>query len=69
LLREIANEQNFKTEYLDVEKPESEEVFKCIVSIGIEPVAIFMGQGESKTQARKTAAKSALEFLKIAIGR
>lgn len=75
LLREIADEQKFKVEYLDIEKQsttagESEgdvAEFASIVSIGIEPIAIFLGTGGSKTQSRKSAAGKAVEFLKIAV--
>lgn len=67
LLRDVAEEQKFKVEYLDIEDADEDDQFSCVVSIGIEPVAIFLGRGGSKTQARKSAAVKAIEFLRIAI--
>lgn len=54
---------------MDIDKSarggESSEETTSILSIGIEPIAIFFSTGSSKTQARKGAANQAIEFLKI----
>ena len=65
-LEEIAEEQEFMVTYVDVEEKSKSDKFHCFVQMATNPVAVCFGIGEdSAGDARKDAAKNALEYLRV----
>ena len=66
VLREVAEEQNFKVEYLDISPQHEENKYRSLVSLGLESRVIFMGSGVGVVQAQNSAAYNALAYLRLA---
>ena len=65
-LEDIGEEQEFTITYVDVEEKSKSDKFHCFVQLATNPVAVCFGIGEkSAADARKDAAKNALEYLRI----
>lgn len=64
-LQEIAAEQQFEVTYVDIEEQTYNGHFQCLVQLSTLPVAVCQGAGANKTVAQISAARNALEYLKI----
>jgi len=65
LLEEIGNEQHFEVTFVDVEEISKRGLYQCMVQMSTVPVAVCYGHGEDVEVARQSAAKDALEYLKL----
>lgn len=64
-LQEIAGEQQFEVTYVDIEEKSYNNHFQCLVQLSTLPVAVCQGSGNTKNVAQLSAARNALEYLKI----
>lgn len=64
-LQEIAGEQQFEVTYVDIEEKSFNNHFQCLVQLSTLPVAVCQGSGNTKNIAQLSAARNALEYLKI----
>jgi len=65
VLEEIANEQHFEVTFVDVEEISKRGLYQCMVQLSTVPVAVCFGQGEDVETAKQSAAKDALDYLKL----
>jgi len=67
MLRELAEEQKFKIEYLDPtlisSSSGSSQEYHSIVALSFDTMILFMGKGTSKSQSKKCASECALQCL------
>jgi hypothetical protein len=68
VLNEVAEEQKLKLEYLDYAPQPDESKCRAVVSLCLQNRVIYLGSasGIGVTQARKSAAYDALEYLRHA---
>lgn len=64
-LQEIASEQQFEVTFVDIEEKTYSGKFQCLVQLSTLPVAVVTGCGNNQTTAQTSAARNALEYLKI----
>lgn len=64
-LQEIASEQQFEVTFVDIEEKTYSGKFQCLVQLSTLPVAVCQGCGNNQTTAQTSAARNALEYLKI----
>lgn len=64
-LQEIAAEHQFEVTYVDIEEKTYAGFFQCLVQLSTLPVAVCQGSGRTLVDAQTTAARNALEYLKI----
>lgn len=64
-LQEIATEQSFEVTYVDIDEKSIAGRFQCLVQLSTLPVAVCYGTGTHSKDAQASAAKNALEYLKI----
>lgn len=69
LLKEIAEEQNFKLEFSELLDPGNKDAKICLigVSTGNQPITVLMGTADSKNQARKSVAVNFIEMLRLIV--
>ena len=67
LLQEIASEHHFTVSYLNIEEKNVTEKWQCLVQLTTLPVAVCYGSGANPQEAQSSAARNALEYLKILI--
>lgn len=65
LLEDVAAEHNFEITYVDIEEKTHSGIRQCLVQISTLPVAVCQGSGEDIKEAQSSAARNALEYLKI----
>lgn len=64
-LQEIAAEQQFEVTFVDIEEKTYSGQFQCLVQLSTLPVAVCQGAGKTSKIAQTSAARTALEYLKI----
>ncbi|XP_037909766.1 interferon-inducible double-stranded RNA-dependent protein kinase activator A homolog isoform X2 [Hermetia illucens] len=64
-LEEIAAEHHFEVTYVDIEEKTYSGRFQCLVQLSTLPVAVCHGSGATSKEAQSSAARNALEYLKI----
>lgn len=64
-LHEIAQEHQFEVTYVDIEEKASNGRSQCLVQLSTLPVAVCHGSGASSKDAQSSAARVALDYLKI----
>ncbi|XP_049778536.1 RISC-loading complex subunit tarbp2 isoform X2 [Schistocerca cancellata] len=64
-LQEIATEQRFEVTYVDIEEKSVTGKTQCLIQLSTVPVAVCYGSGNDTKEAQSSAAKNALEYLKI----
>lgn len=64
-LQEIATEQQFEVTFVDIEEKTYSGQFQCLVQLSTLPVAVCQGSGKTSKIAQTSAARNALEYLKI----
>ncbi|XP_068101533.1 interferon-inducible double-stranded RNA-dependent protein kinase activator A isoform X1 [Hyperolius riggenbachi] len=69
MLTELAEEQEFRVSYLDIEELSVNGQFQCLAEISTSPVTVCHGTGLSCGNAHNDAAHNALQYLKIMAGR
>ncbi|XP_035688430.1 RISC-loading complex subunit tarbp2-like [Branchiostoma floridae] len=75
LLQELAEEQNFEVEYLDIagmfaaEELSASSLHQCLVQLTTQPVTVCHGQGHTRDEAHAHAAHNALQYLKLMVRR
>ncbi|XP_055709685.1 interferon-inducible double-stranded RNA-dependent protein kinase activator A homolog B isoform X2 [Phlebotomus papatasi] len=65
LLQEIASEHQFDVTYVEIEEKTYSDCYQCLVQLSTLPVAVCQGAGETRADAKTSAARNALEYLKI----
>ncbi|XP_030065799.1 interferon-inducible double-stranded RNA-dependent protein kinase activator A [Microcaecilia unicolor] len=65
MLGEVAEEQDFAVEYLDIEELSINGHYQCLAELSTTPVTICHGMGISCGNAHNDAAHNALQYLKI----
>lgn len=64
-LQEIASEQQFEVTYVDIDEKTYSGQYQCLVQLSTLPVAVCQGAGKTSKEAQTSAARNALEYLKI----
>lgn len=64
-LQEIASEHQFEVTYVDIEEKSLSGKWQCLVQLSTLPVAVCHGSGGNPQEAQASAARNALEYLKI----
>lgn len=64
-LQEIAGEQQFEVTYVDIDEKTYSGLSQCLVQLSTLPVAVCQGCGHDSKEAQASAARNALEYLKI----
>lgn len=64
-LQEIATEQQFEVTFVDIEEKTYSGLYQCLVQLSTLPVAVCQGSGKTSKTAQTSAARNALEYLKI----
>lgn len=64
-LQEIAHEHQFEVTYVDIEEKSYSGRCQCLVQLSTLPVAVCQGEGMTSKDAQASAARTALEYLKI----
>lgn len=64
-LQEIASEQQFEVTYVDIDEKTYAGQFQCLVQLSTLPVAVCQGAGKTSKESQTSAARNALEYLKI----
>lgn len=64
-LQEIAAEHQFEVTYVDIEEKSLSGKWQCLVQLSTLPVAVCHGSGGNPQEAQASAARNALEYLKI----
>lgn len=64
-LQDIAAEQKFEVTYVDIEEKSYSGQYQCLVQLSTLPVAVCQGSGNTIDIAKMSAARNALEYLKI----
>lgn len=64
-LQEIAGEQQFEVTYVDIDEKTYSGQSQCLVQLSTLPVAVCQGCGKNSKEAQASAARNALEYLKI----
>ncbi|KAG5674542.1 hypothetical protein PVAND_004502 [Polypedilum vanderplanki] len=64
-LHEIATEHQFEVTYVEIEEKSLSGRYQCLVQLSTLPVAVCQGSGANSKEAQSSAAKAALEYLKI----
>ena len=64
-LQEIAAEQQFEVTYVDIDEKTIYGHYQCLVQLSTLPVAVCQGCGKNSKDAQTSAARNALEYLKI----
>lgn len=65
ILEEIAEEQHFNVEYVDLPEETSDGKKQVLLQLTTLPVTVFIGNGMTQQKAKGQAARSALEYLRI----
>ncbi|XP_077304228.1 interferon-inducible double-stranded RNA-dependent protein kinase activator A isoform X2 [Lithobates pipiens] len=69
MLTEVAEEQDIRVSYLDIEELSVNGQFQCLAELSTSPVTVCHGTGLSCGNAHNDAAHNALQYLKIMAGR
>ncbi|XP_069589313.1 interferon-inducible double-stranded RNA-dependent protein kinase activator A isoform X1 [Ranitomeya imitator] len=69
MLTEVAEEQDFRVSYMDIEELSVNGQYQCLAELSSSPVTICHGTGLSCGNAHNDAAHNALQYLKIMAGR
>ncbi|XP_018417124.1 PREDICTED: interferon-inducible double-stranded RNA-dependent protein kinase activator A [Nanorana parkeri] len=69
MLKEVAEEQDIRVSYLDIEELSVNGQFQCLAELSTIPVTVCHGTGLSCGNAHNDAAHNALQYLKIMAGR
>lgn len=64
-LHAIAVENKFEVTYVDIEEITYSGRQQCLVQLSTLPVAVCHGSGNTSHEAQASAARNALEYLKI----
>jgi RISC-loading complex subunit TARBP2 len=64
-LQEIANDHQFEVTYVDIEEKTYSGRCQCLVQLSTLPVAVCQGSGPTSKDSQASAARNALEYLKI----
>lgn len=65
VLADIGAEQNFTVVYVEIEELSKSHKHQCLVQLSTLPVAVLPGTGDTVEEAKQSAAKAALEYLKL----
>jgi len=65
MLEDIAEEQKFEATFVDVEEVSKRGLYQCMVQMSTLPVSVCYGQGEDAEAAKQSAARDALDYLKL----
>ncbi|XP_048878731.1 RISC-loading complex subunit tarbp2 [Brienomyrus brachyistius] len=68
LLQDLSEEQRFDVSYLDLEERSLSGMSQCLVELSTQPVTVCHGFAPSLDAARASAARNALQYLKIMAG-
>ncbi|KAL4655784.1 RISC-loading complex subunit TARBP2 [Arapaima gigas] len=68
LLHELSEEQRFDVSYLDLEERSLSGLYQCLVELSTQPITVCHGFAHSLDAARASAARNALQYLKIMAG-
>uniref|UniRef100_A0A3B3RDE1 RISC-loading complex subunit TARBP2 n=1 Tax=Paramormyrops kingsleyae TaxID=1676925 RepID=A0A3B3RDE1_9TELE len=68
LLQDLSEEQRFDISYLDLEERSLSGLYQCLVELSTQPVTVCHGFAPSQDAARASAARNALQYLKIMAG-
>lgn len=69
MLTEVAEEQDIRVSYLDIEELSVNGQFQCLAELSTSPTTVCHGTGLSCGNAHNDAAHNALQYLKIMAGR
>ncbi|XP_069839117.1 interferon-inducible double-stranded RNA-dependent protein kinase activator A isoform X2 [Dendropsophus ebraccatus] len=69
MLTEVAEEQDFRVSYMDIEELSVNGQYQCLAELSTNPVTVCHGTGLSCGNAHNDAAHNALQYLKIMAGR
>ncbi|CAI9556821.1 unnamed protein product [Staurois parvus] len=69
MLTEVAEEQDIRVSYLDIEELSVNGQFQCLAELSTSPVTVCHGTGLSCGNAHNDAAHNALQYLRIMAGR
>ncbi|KAM3917121.1 interferon-inducible double-stranded RNA-dependent protein kinase activator A isoform 2-T2 [Leptodactylus fuscus] len=69
MLTEVAEEQDFRISYMDIEELSVNGQYQCLAELSTNPVTVCHGTGLSCGNAHNDAAHNALQYLKIMAGR
>ncbi|CAH2305849.1 interferon-inducible double-stranded RNA-dependent kinase activator A [Pelobates cultripes] len=69
MLAEVADEQNFRASYLDIEELSVNGQYQCLAELSTNPITVCHGTGISCGNAHNDAAHNALQYLKLMAGR
>ncbi|XP_046389570.1 interferon-inducible double-stranded RNA-dependent protein kinase activator A homolog [Ischnura elegans] len=64
-LSEISDEQQFQVTYVDIEERSVSGKYQCLLQLSTLPVAVCFGTGVTVEEAHESAAKNALEYIRI----
>ncbi len=65
LLSELATEQKFEVTHVEIEEKTDEGEIQCLVQLSSLPVAVCYGTGKDMEAAKQSAARNALNYLKM----
>ena len=54
-----------KATFVDVEEVSKRGLYQCMVQMSTVPVSVCYGQGDSPETAKQSAARDALDYLKL----
>ncbi|KAM8933964.1 interferon-inducible double-stranded RNA-dependent protein kinase activator A [Pelodytes ibericus] len=69
MLGDVADEQDFRVSYLDIEELSVNGQYQCLAELSTSPLTVCHGTGISCGNAHNDAAHNALQYLKIMAGR
>ena len=64
-LEEIAGEQQFEVTFVDIEEISKRGLHQCMLQMSTLPVSVCYGVGDSVGAAKESAARDALDYLKL----
>jgi len=65
MLEDIGKEQQFEVTFVEVEEESKRGLSQCMVQMSTLPVSVCYGQGEDPEAAKQSAARDALDYLKL----
>jgi len=65
MLEDIGKEQQFEVTFVEVEEESKRGLSQCMVQMSTLPVSVCYGQGEDPGAAKQSAARDALDYLKL----
>jgi len=67
LFNELSKEQKFDFSFIDLDEKTDDDECQCVLELGTQPSIVFFGTGSDTRDANGTAARVALNYLKLRI--